>query len=132
MNSDLFLTTLSAIHLSEKFIDILGGHGWRNFFTVCRYLVAMGIYEVETRLREWYNAMSIASETSLKVVPKWNVGHALFSHKWESIYSFCFPLFIFYAAAYQTMHWIVSLMNHKQFSQKWSLVITHSMQQTWY
>ena len=52
ITSDLSFTTLSAIDLSEKFIDILGGHGWRNFFTVCRYLVAMGIYEVETGLRE--------------------------------------------------------------------------------
>ena len=34
----------------------------------------------------------------ISIVPKWNVGHTLFSHKWESIYSFCFPLFIFYAA----------------------------------
>ena len=129
VNSDLLLIKLSGIDLSKKIIYILFGHGWHNFFMVCSKLVAMGIYETKTGLKDWYNSMSIASETSLKVVPKWNVGHALFSHKWESIYSFCFPLFIFYAAAYQTMHWIVSLMNHKQFSQKWSLVITHA--QTW-
>ena len=52
MNCDLFLTKLSGIDFSDKIINILSGHGWRNFFMVCSKLVAMGIYEVKTGLRE--------------------------------------------------------------------------------
>ena len=47
VNFEFFFTKLSGIDPCEKFVNIIGGHAWRNFFMACSKLEAMAIHVVK-------------------------------------------------------------------------------------